>query len=63
MNLGDWNGAEAWESSTRGVWLSDGKGEDDKGGHMHPLGYVKVVFAVSAVTDCGGGSVYLLLCA
>lgn len=39
--LGGWKGAEEWESSRRGVWLSDGKGDDD-GGHRRPIGYVKV---------------------
>eukprot|EP00904_Undaria_pinnatifida_P011519 jgi/Undpi1/7498/HiC_scaffold_22.g09971.m1 len=41
MNLKDWEGAERWEASRRGVWLSDGKGADDKG-HRQPLGYAKV---------------------
>lgn len=39
--LGGWKGVEEWESSRRGVWLSDGKGDDD-GGHRRPIGYAKV---------------------
>lgn len=39
--LGGWKGVEEWESSRRGVWLSDGKGHDD-GGHRRPIGYAKV---------------------
>lgn len=39
--LGGWKGAEEWESSRRGVWLSDGRGEDDEG-RRRPIGYVKV---------------------
>ncbi|CAM9648366.1 unnamed protein product [Ascophyllum nodosum] len=39
-NLGDWEGAAEWEASRRGVWLSDGKGKEDRG-YRRPLGYVK----------------------
>ncbi|CAN0446371.1 unnamed protein product, partial [Laminaria digitata] len=43
MNLKGWEGADEWEGSRRGVWLSDGEGEDDEG-HRRPLGYAKVGF-------------------
>lgn len=52
--LGGWKGVEEWESSRRGVWLSDGKGPDDNG-HRRPIGYAKVRRWV-----CGGA---VLCCA